>query len=138
MCDFFRLRVRSAHRSEPRGVALRGQFVDAGGELRVLLAQADELGPRVVALVEPVGVHEPRRVVGGVVSERLQERGLVAHGRLRLGSAAAVCDTSGSLGGFVMSTTPPTNPATPDTAAYPEPTEADHYAMFASVVWFRE
>ena len=32
-----------------------------------------------------------------------------------------------------MSATPPT-PATP----YAEPTQADHDAMFASVVWFRE
>ena len=34
-----------------------------------------------------------------------------------------------------MSATPPT-PATP--RPYPEPTQADHDAMFASVVWFRE
>ena len=31
----------------------------------------------------------------------------------------------------------PNQPATP-TRAYPEPTQEDHDAMFASVVWFRE
>jgi hypothetical protein len=39
-------------------------------------------------------------------------------------------------GGHVMSATPPTNPPAPNpAAAYPEPTQADQDAQFASVVW---
>lgn len=35
-----------------------------------------------------------------------------------------------------MSTTPPANPTASIPTVYPEPTEADGDAMFASVVWF--
>src|SRR5262249_56721543 len=95
--------------SRPGRAVLGQQLVDPGLHFRaapVLLRhagegalQADELAARVAALLQPVGVGQPRRVIVGAVEDDFEERPVAGHAVLRPRRAAGLPSLIAGWGG---------------------------------------